>query len=76
MDAGKRPSFHLLGGSNEFGRLIAARLPAAQATFQIEEKITGCLTLLHCQRCQSLRLDVKLLHALKIDRAQHINVVQ
>ena len=76
MDARKPQRFHLLRGTDEFGCLITAGTPATKRMLLVKKKVARSLPLLHSQRGQCSTLDMRLPHALQINRADHVDIMQ
>ena len=63
-------------GRTSSGFPVASGPPAAKLELLVEEQVSGGLPVLHRQRGESPLFSVKLHHAPKIDRADHIDIVQ
>ena len=82
MHAGEGKSLLLAGGlvrrwrSDYLGLLMATGPPPAEPVLSVEQQISRGLALLNRQGGKRLALPVRLQHAVKIDGAENVDVVQ
>ena len=70
------PGPHLLCRPDDFRLLTASSSPSTKLIPLVEQQISRSLAILHGESGEGLILGMKLHHALKVNRAEHIHVVQ
>jgi len=76
MDAGKREGLKRSGVSQQFGRAFPSSTPATELEFGIEQQVARGFSILDRQRGQSLLLFVELDHAIQVDGAEDIDIME